>query len=185
MKIRLAAPLQTDSIVDGEGLRAVVWTQGCPHNCLGCHNPGTHDFQGGYEVDIKEIKKEVESLEAVEGVTLSGGDPFMQVPACLEVAKSAHKNNLNVWCYTGFVFEHLLKLSETDKVLLEFLNEIDVLIDGRFVLEFKTLEAPFRGSSNQRVIDMKKSLKAKKVVLVDKYKLTEKEKQISNHKIYI
>ena len=103
--IRLAAPLQTDSIVDGEGIRAVVWTQGCSHNCLGCHNPETHDFNGGYLVNVDDLKKEIGELTNQQGITFSGGDPLYQVDSVLELVKYSKSIGLNVWLYTGFTYE--------------------------------------------------------------------------------
>lgn len=183
MLIRLASKLQRNSIVDGEGIRAVVWTQGCPHNCPGCHNPETHDYEGGFLVDVEELKEEINSLDSEVGVTLSGGDPFVQPEACLEIAKYCHKVNLNVWCYTGYTYEQLLKKSEENPVIMSFLNEIDVLVDGRFVQRLKSLEAKFRGSKNQRLIDMKKTLAMGKVVLLE-FDL-EKNKRKNKKEIYI
>ncbi len=169
MKIRLAAPLQYDSVVDGEGIRTVIWTQGCSHNCKGCHNPETHDFNGGALIDIEDIKKELMNLKFQDGITLSGGDPFMQPDACLEIAKFAKKIGLNVWTYTGFTFDQLKTLGRTKPVIIELLKNIDVLIDGKFVLEEKTYEAPYRGSKNQRIIDVQQSLIKNEIVIVDKY----------------
>lgn len=169
MKIRLAAPLQYDSVVDGEGIRTVIWTQGCSHNCKGCHNPETHDFKGGALIDIEDIKKELMNLKFQDGITLSGGDPFMQPDACLEIAKFAKKIGLNVWTYTGFTFDQLKTLGRTKPVIIELLKNIDVLIDGKFVLEEKTYEAPYRGSKNQRIIDVQQSLIKNEIVIVDKY----------------
>ncbi len=169
MKIRLAAPLQYDSVVDGEGIRTVIWTQGCSHNCKGCHNPETHDFNGGTLVEIEDIKKELKNLKFQDGITLSGGDPFMQPDACLEIAKFAKKIGLNVWTYTGFTFDQLKTLGRTKPVIIELLKNIDVLIDGKFVLEEKTYEAPYRGSKNQRIIDVQQSLIKNEIVIVDKY----------------
>ena len=100
MKIRLAHPLQSDSIVDGEGLRTVVWTQGCSHNCPGCHNQKTHSFTGGFLKEIEELKEEISNLKNQDGITLSGGDPMFQIDACLEIAEFCQSQNLNVWCYT-------------------------------------------------------------------------------------
>ena len=174
MEIRLAADLQKDSIVDGEGIRTVIWTQGCPHNCLGCHNPMTHDFNGGALVDIDYIKEEIDELDGQDGITFSGGDPFVQPLACSILAKYAKKKGLNIWCYTGYTFEHLLELSKVKSDIKDFLGEIDVLVDGKFELSKKSYSAIFRGSSNQRIIDVKKSLKAKKVVPVEKYIINEK-----------
>lgn len=169
MKIRLAAPLQYDSVVDGEGIRTVIWTQGCSHNCKGCHNPETHDFNGGALIDIEDIKKELMNLKFQDGITLSGGDPFMQPDACLEIAKFAKKIGLNVWTYTGFTFDQLKTLGRTKPVIIELLKNTDVLIDGKFVLEEKTYEAPYRGSKNQRIIDVQQSLIKNEIVIVDKY----------------
>ena len=174
MKIRLAASLQPDSIVDGEGIRTVVWTQGCPHNCPGCHNPGTHDFNGGALVDVDEVIAELKTIENQDGITLSGGDPVCQSEACTEIAKAAHEMGLNVWCYTGYTYEKMLA-NESHHKLLE---NVDVLVDGKFILEEKSYDLYFKGSRNQRIIDVKKSLETNQVVLVDKYK---EEKDNSNH----
>ena len=163
--IRLASELQPDSIVDGEGIRTVIWTQGCSHNCPGCHNPGTHDFNGGFLVSVDDIKKELSLLEAQSGITFSGGDPLFQVEACTEIAKYAQSIGLNVWCYTGFTYEDLLK---TDKNK-EFLKYVDVLVDGKFILSERSLNLDFRGSRNQRIIDVQKSLEKGETVLVSKY----------------
>ncbi len=169
MKIRLAAPLQCDSIVDGEGLRAVLWTQGCIHNCFGCHNPGTHSFTEGYLEDIEEVKKDISKLHNQDGITLSGGDPLCQVNACLEIAKYSQSLGLNVWCYTGYTYEELIELTKKNPNIMEFLKNVDVLIDGKFVLELRSFDAKFRGSTNQRVIDVQKSLKSNRVVTIKKY----------------
>ena len=177
MKIRLAVPyLQPDSIVDGEGIRTVIWTQGCAHKCPGCHNPMTHAFDEGYLLDIEEVKEMINDLEGQDGITFSGGDPLYQVEACLELAKYIKSKKLNIWCYTGFTYETLIKMSEKNPRIKEFLKTIDILIDGPFVLEKKSLDCPFRGSTNQRIIDTKKSIKEKKVCLVEKYNIVEKKK---------
>lgn len=165
MKIRLAADLQEDSIVDGEGIRTVLWTQGCPHHCPGCHNPGTHDFNGGLLVDVEEVKDRIDELKGQDGMTFSGGDPFVQPKACAEIARYARSLGLNVWCYTGYTYEHLMTMAKKKPEIMEFLNEIDILVDGKFLLEKKSYSALFRGSSNQRLIDVKKSLKQHITVL--------------------
>ena len=174
--------LQEDSIVDGEGIRTVIWTQGCAHKCPGCHNPGTHSFDEGYLLEIKEVKKMIDDLEGQDGVTFSGGDPFYQPEECSIRAKYIHSKKLNVWCYTGFTYESLIKLANNNPKIMDFLREIDVLIDGPFLLEKKSLDAIFRGSTNQRIIDVKESLKKRKVVLVDKYYQSNKK---SKEHIYI
>ena len=166
MKIRLADDkLLTDSIVDGEGLRAVIWTQGCSHNCEGCHNPETHDFNKGVLKDVEEIKSLIKELTLQDGITLSGGDPFFQPEACTEIAKYAQECGLNVWAYTGFQFENLIKNEKTKNLL----NYVDVLVDGKFELENRCLSIKFRGSTNQRIINVKRSLKDGKVRQIKKY----------------
>lgn len=185
MQIRLAAPIQIDSVVDGEGIRAVIWTQGCPHNCLGCHNPGTHDFKGGYLEDVETLKKEIDALEGQDGITFSGGDPLMQIDACLELAKHSKKRGLNVWCYTGFTFEQLLIMSKTNNALVELLNNIDVLVDGKFDLAKKSFEAPFRGSTNQRVLDCKESIKQQMPIEIEEYIYYENSVEKEEKDIYI
>ena len=175
MKIRLAADLQTDSIVDGLGIRTVIWTQGCSHNCPNCHNPGTHDFNGGELVDIEDVIEVIENLNGQDGVTFSGGDPMFQPKQCALLAKKIHELGMNVWAYTGFTFEELLEKGSKD--ILEFLSEIDVLIDGKFEPSKKSLDLQFRGSSNQRIIDVPKSLENHKTILFNLNKKIETKKK--------
>lgn len=161
-KIRLSSSLQLDSLVDGEGLRMVLWCQGCDLNCPGCHNPETHDIYGGKEYEIEEIKKQLyKNKDKYNGLTLSGGHPFLQIDACSEIADYCHEIGLNVWIYTGYTYEHIIK----DKKLTKLLRKCDILVDGAFVLDLRTVTLPFRGSSNQRIIDIQKSLKNNKVIL--------------------
>lgn len=167
MEIRLAASLQKDSIVDGEGIRAVLWTQGCSHNCIGCHNKMTHSFEGGALVDIEEVYSWLDELEGHDGITLSGGDPMYQPLPSSKIAKYAHDLGLNVWCYSGFTFEQLI--SKKDNDIMELLKNIDVLVDGPFILSKKSYDTKFRGSTNQRVIDVPKSLKLGKTVIKKNY----------------
>lgn len=166
MKIRLAAPLQMDSVVDGFGVRTVIWTQGCSHNCPFCQNPSTHDFDGGKEILIEEIKEEIKNLKNQDGITLSGGDPLFQIDAVTEIAKYAQSVGLDVWCYTGFTYEEILKMSEKNHKYLEFLNYVDVLVDGKFEIDKKSLNVLFRGSTNQRLINVPETLKNNKIVLI-------------------
>lgn len=185
MKIRLASPvLMPDSIVDGEGIRTVLWTQGCLHKCPGCQNPQTHSFDEGFLVDIEELKQEIDTLEGQDGITFSGGDPFYQVDECIEIAKYIKSKKMNIWCYTGFTYEVLINLAEKNPNIITFLKLIDVLVDGPFLLEKKSLDCVFRGSTNQRIIDSKLSLKNKKVVLVEKYYIEDNIKNKRN-RIYI
>lgn len=169
MKIRLSGPITKDSIVDGEGIRAVIWTQGCPHNCPGCHNPSTHDFKGGYLEEVSKLKKEIEELQNTDGLTFSGGEPMEQAKELLVLAKHAKKLGLNLWSYTGYRFEELLKMAQEDENLLELLKTIDVLVEGRFIMALRTMGASFRGSSNQRVLDSKASVEEAYPVELEKY----------------
>ena len=156
-KIRLAG-IVNDSIVDGPGLRLAVFTQGCRHNCLGCHNPETHSFDGGYEEDIDKIVKMALSNPLLSGVTLTGGDPFYQPEACLELADKLQGHGLSLIVYTGFTFEQLNELRKNDEIVDRFIHEIDFLIDGPFIKSQRDISLRFRGSTNQRIIDVQKSL---------------------------
>ena len=168
--IRLAADLTTDSIVDGPGLRAVIWTQGCSHHCPGCQNPQTWDFNGGGMVPIDMVKEAIDELEEQDGITFSGGDPMFQPEACNILAEYARNKGLNIWVYTGFTYEELIDLSKKKPIYMEFLKKIDVLVDGRFIESQKDLNLLFRGSSNQRLIDMPKTLEKGEIVLFDEKK---------------
>ena len=160
--MRIANTIQ-DSIVDGPGLRFTVFTQGCPHRCPGCHNPETHDPNGGEEVSVEALAERMGSNKATVGLTLSGGDPFMQAAECAQLAKIAHEQGKNVWAYTGFLYEKLLEEGDPDRLAL--LEQVDVLVDGPFVEKLKSYAALFRGSTNQRLIDMNKTREQGKVVL--------------------
>ncbi|MBD5168717.1 MAG: anaerobic ribonucleoside-triphosphate reductase activating protein [Oscillibacter sp.] len=155
--------LVQDSIVDGPGFRFSCFVQGCPHHCPGCHNPDSHDPNGGKEMTVEEVAKELLKNPLTDGLTLSGGDPFAQPDDCLALARIAHKNKLNVWAYSGWTFEYLRDQgTDAQKALLA---EIDVLVDGPFLLEQRSLSLPWRGSRNQRVIDVPASLAAGEAVI--------------------
>ncbi|MBR2929137.1 MAG: anaerobic ribonucleoside-triphosphate reductase activating protein [Oscillospiraceae bacterium] len=156
------AGLTQDSIVDGPGFRFTVFVQGCTHHCEGCHNPQTHDPAGGREMTTDEIIREMRSNPLTDGLTLSGGEPFDQSEDCLTLALAAKESGLNVWSYSGYLFEQLL----ADEKKSQLLKELDVLVDGPFVLSQRSLALAWRGSRNQRVIDVPKSLAAGEVVLV-------------------
>lgn len=159
MKIRIA-DIVNDSIVDGPGLRLTVFTQGCPHNCKGCHNPQTHNVNGGKIVDTDYILSAIKKNILLDGVTFSGGEPFLQVEPLCEIAREVRAMGLNVITYTGFTFEELMK-NESYRPLLEL---SDYIIDGKFEEDKKSLALQFRGSSNQRIIDVKKSLEENKAI---------------------
>lgn len=162
MRISLSG-VTGDSIVDGPGLRLTIFTQGCLHHCPGCHNPQTHDPEGGSWADTEDILAAAAENPLLDGITLSGGDPFLQPVPCLALAEGAHKIGLNVWTYTGYTWEALWEENAPEKIAL--LKETDVLVDGPFLLAERSLELRFCGSRNQRLIDVKKSLTEDKVVL--------------------
>lgn len=164
MYINIAGIVE-DSVVDGYGLRYSIFTQGCPHNCFNCHNPETHDYLGGKHVDCDSLIKSFKKNPLLSGITITGGEPFIQPKPCTYLARKATKSNLNVWVYTGYTFETLVKVPNPE--IKEFLGSIDVLVDGKYCDELKTLDKPFVGSSNQRIIDVKRSLLESQVVLVD------------------
>lgn len=164
MDVRIAG-YTVGSIVDGKGIRFTIYMQGCKHNCIGCHNPSTHDMAGGELTTTEEVINKIKAQKMFSGITLSGGDPFFQPEAAKKLADATHYLGKNVWCYTGYTFEQIR--DSNNKAMLELLKSIDVLVDGRFVLELKTLDLPFRGSSNQRIIDVKKTIETGEVSLLD------------------
>ena len=161
-RMRIASTM-SDSIVDGPGLRFTVFTQGCPHSCPGCHNPETHDPAGGREAAVEELAEQMGGNPLTDGLTLSGGDPFLQAEECARLAALAHGQGKNVWTYTGYTWEILTAAGRPDWDAL--LAETDVLVDGPFVAARKSYGALFRGSTNQRLIDVPASRAAGRVVL--------------------
>ena len=157
MEIRLAG-LEPESIVDGPGYRFTVFVQGCPHNCPGCHNPQTHDFSGGHLADTDDVIAHLGKNPLVRGLTLSGGEPMMQPEPLYLIAKAAKEKGMNVWCYTGFTLEELLRENRADRMRL--LSAVDVLVDGPFRSHERSLDLLYRGSKNQRLIDMPATLKS-------------------------
>ena len=147
----------SDSIVDGPGIRTTIFSQGCPHHCPGCHNSETWAFGCGTPLDTDSIVEIVRSNPLCRGVTFSGGEPFAQAEAFTELAQALKTLGYEVASYSGFTFEELLHGSEAQKKLL---SSIDILIDGPFLLSEKSLEIAFRGSKNQRILDVPKSLAA-------------------------
>ena len=163
MDIRISGTV-SESIVDGPGFRYTVFVQGCPHNCPGCHNPQTHDFNGGKVVDTEELFRECMDDPLNKGVTLSGGEPFSQAQELYELGKRFKERGYDLWCYTGWTMKELWKMAESEYYVGKLMSIIDVLVDGRFIEERKTLSLPFRGSENQRLIDMKKTLEENMVI---------------------
>jgi anaerobic ribonucleoside-triphosphate reductase activating protein len=147
-----------ESIVDGPGLRFVVFTQGCPHRCPGCHNPETHDIHGGSEMPPCDVVSvflcEADGNPLLDGVTISGGEPLLQAKELLPLAEAVKDRGLGLWLYTGYTIEEIA--SRGDRHELELLAKVDALVDGRFVEELRPAgshEAPFAGSANQRIIE--------------------------------
>ena len=145
----------SDSIVDGPGIRTTIFSQGCPHHCPGCHNPETWDFGCGTDVPVESIVGIVKSNPLCRGVTFSGGEPFAQTAAFAKLAVLLKTEGYEVASYSGYTFEELLEGTEAQQQLL---SNIDILIDGPFLISEKSLEIAFRGSRNQRILDVKKSL---------------------------
>ncbi len=161
MEIRIAGTIG-ESIVDGPGIRFVVFTQGCPHHCPGCHNPQTHPFEGGTLTDTEELIAKFKTNPLLKGMTISGGEPFCQPAAAAELARAVHECGKDVMVYTGYTFEQLI--SEHAESAMPLLRETDILVDGRFEAEKKSLLLKFKGSSNQRILNCKESLKFQKAV---------------------
>lgn len=168
MKRLRISGIVNDSIVDGPGLRLTIFTQGCPHHCPGCHNPQTHPLKGGKKVWVSKVIKEIAESPLIYGVTFSGGEPFLQAKTLIPIARFVKAQGLEMACYTGFLFEELY----ADKVPFarELLNYLDILIDGKFVLSQKSMSLKYKGSKNQRTIDVPKSLEQGKAVLTENKK---------------
>lgn len=150
MKLRVSGIVE-ESVVDGDGLRFALFLQGCMRACPGCHNKSTWDLNGGTLMEIDEIFEKIDN-PLLSGVTFSGGEPFLQAEKLIPLAKKIHKIGLNIWCYTGNTYEEILE--RNDIFEMELLNNIDILVDGEFREDLRELALKFRGSRNQRIIDM-------------------------------
>lgn len=158
-----------ESISNGLGWRAVLFVSGCPHNCLGCHNKVAQDYDYGEEFDEKKIIARIKENSILNGITISGGEPL-----CMENISDVNnfienlkkeKPEFNVWCYTGYTIEELK--NRNDDITNKALENIDVLVDGKFIMDRKNPEIKFRGSDNQRILDLKRSLSENKIVELD------------------
>lgn len=162
-----------ESLNNGPGIRTVIFTQGCKHNCEGCFNPHTHQFGVGRDYEVEDVVNIITRNPLISGVTFSGGDPFEQADACSSIIKKSkdvfktQERDITFWAYTGYTFEYIL---EHRKDKLELLKELDVLVDGKFDKNMLSDDIEYRGSSNQRIIDVKKSLEYNKVILIDTFK---------------
>lgn len=150
--IRLAAPIEHDNIVNGPGLRAVIWTQGCRQRCPGCQNPETWSEQAGELVAIEDVKKQLRALKGQTGLTFCGGEPLLQAEACRKIANWARQElGWNIWSFTGLIYENI----DHDSPEWEFIKSLDALIDGPFILAERDLSLKWRGSRNQRLLHLK------------------------------
>ncbi|MHC6181340.1 anaerobic ribonucleoside-triphosphate reductase activating protein [Clostridium sp. JNZ X4-2] len=161
-KVRLAG-IAYESLVNGPGMRRVFFAQGCRHNCKGCFNPSTHDFHGGELKDTDDLIGQIKINPLITGITFSGGDPFEQAEEFAYMADKIKRLDLNIWCYTGYTFEHILYNTQ-DIYWKKLINNIDVLVDGKFEESKKDSRLRFKGSSNQRIIDVKASLISHRII---------------------
>lgn len=164
--IRLAG-IAYESLVNGPGLRRVFFAQGCKHNCEGCFNKETHEFNGGELKEIDSLINDVINNPLLKGITFSGGDPLEQAEGFSYMAKAFKEKGLNIWCYTGYTFEQIIDMMKENKSLNELISNIDVLVDGKFEINNKKDDLNFRGSTNQRLINVKESLEKNKIIIVD------------------
>ncbi len=151
---------ELNSTVDGAGIRFVLFTQGCPHNCEGCHNEGTHSFSENILMDKEQIISLIKKNPLIDGVTISGGEPLVQWRKLVPILKETKDLGYNIWLYTGYTYEEILDRKE--KIILDY---VDVLVDGKFEKRKKTLKEPFKGSLNQRVIDILKTKRENEIIL--------------------
>lgn len=165
-ELRIAGIIR-ESIVDGPGIRFVIFAQGCPHRCPGCHNPGTHDFEGGYSCSPDKILEAIHVNQLISGVTFSGGEPFCQPEAFYQLALRIRQINpeLDILSFTGYTLEELQEKRRVDPGIGRLLEALDYLIDGPFLEDQKDLSIPFRGSRNQRFIDLKASAERDEIIL--------------------
>lgn len=164
MDVRIAG-LIPESVVDGPGIRSVIFAQGCPRHCPGCHNPETIDPSGGEVRQEQELINVVEKTKLIKGVTFSGGEPFLQAEAFASMGRRFKEKGLDIMTYTGYTWEELFNLGKTKPEILDLLYVTDYLVDGPYLESKKDLNLAFRGSKNQRLIDVKKSLEDSCVVL--------------------
>jgi len=156
-KLRVAG-IKEESLVDGPGIRMTLFVQGCPFNCYGCHNPEARDPEKGVEMETREIIKRLDEHRGLDGVTFSGGEPFMQPVPLAEIGKEARQRELHLMTYTGYTFEELMELGLNHPPTRELLWVTEVLVDGPYRHDEKDVTLAFRGSRNQRLINVPLSL---------------------------
>lgn len=160
MKMRIAG-IVNDSCVDGPGLRYVVFLQGCLHHCIGCHNTQTHNPDGGYFKEVQEIIDDILSNSLLDGVTISGGEPFMQCDVLYELVKKLKATHYHIMIYSGYLFEEVLQLDKGREIL----QLCDTLVDGKFIKNKRSLSLLYKGSSNQRIINLQMTFQRQQIVL--------------------
>ena len=165
--VRLAG-VERHSSVNGPGVRYVVFSQGCPHHCKGCQNPETWAEDKGHLLAISSLIEDIKKTKYLDGITFSGGDPLYQAEALLEIIKGLKETGLSFWCYTGWTYEEI-RDGKAGEAAKEALSYLDVLVDGPFIREKKSTSCLFRGSTNQRLIDLKKSVLSKSVVEISSF----------------
>ncbi len=163
MDIRLAGFVK-ESVVEGPGIRLVVFFQGCFHNCPACHNPETHDPMGGYDGNTDDVIEHLVTKPLLAGLTLSGGEPLLQPAAARVLAEATTAFGKNIIVYTGYTWEEVQKMAETNEDIAALLKHTWLLIDGPFILAKRSFNTPFRGSANQRIIDVASSLAEGKII---------------------
>ena len=166
MEIRISGTIR-ESVVDGPGLRFVIFTQGCRHGCKGCHNTDTWDPSGGTPVKPEELLEQIKSTGLIRGVTFTGGEPFLQAAPLAQLGREVKKLGLDVITYTGYTWEKLLVLSREDRAVKELLLVSDYIIDGPFILAEWDMDLPFRGSRNQRIINVVESIHSGAIIETD------------------
>lgn len=166
MKLQIGGFLD-NSLVNGDGMRAVVFVSGCRHNCISCQNQVMQGFDYGDSVSVPDVLKKIgKNMPIIKGVTFSGGEPFESALALLELSEGIRNLGLNIWCYSGYTYDEIIHSGDRDK--LELLKSVDVLIDGKFNEELKETTGKYTGSSNQRIIDVRKSILKNKIILWSK-----------------
>lgn len=160
-KVIRVCGIEPESIVDGPGFRYVLFVQGCPHRCKGCHNPESWDPEGGYDMTVREIVDELKARPNIKAITFSGGEPFEQARPLVDLARYLGGMRFSIMSYSGYTLEELEEKAEKDPAVGELLGMIDILVDGRYVEELRNLTLTYCGSENQRVIDMKKTREAR------------------------
>ena len=164
--IRLSG-IAYESLSNGPGMRRVLFSQGCSHECVGCFNPSTHSFSGGELKDMDILIEDIKNNPILKGVTFSGGDPLEQADKFAYIAMKVKKLGLDIWCYTGYTYEYIMENLYDKQEINELLKNVDALVDGKFEINRKDIRVKFRGSNNQRIIDVQASLSSGKVVVLD------------------